>query len=1042
MDKHQSIKRLGYGFSALVMALSTVAFVPSFNNAAYAEGACSVTVSSAEGFASVAGTVCLGADLTLEDILVIDKNTTIDLNDHNITQGADKNVLKVESGVTLTIVGNGQINPYEGKNIAGTGSEGTLVIKGGTFNGAINATNAVVTITGGTFKGAVSGKTGSEITGGIFSVDPSALVATTHAVYTDGVIFAVGAKTTYTATGAIYLPKGGDTTYNPGATPETVEGIANTISVVKIVDTDDSNKAVSTVKVEDGKLSVDVEAEAHNYQIQVKDASGATKWVNHVIVYTAEAEDKTVAVGDSLDLTTAVTGTNLPAGTTFALVEESEAAKIADDGVTFSATETGEYTVKYTLADANATTSTFKVSVTPATSSTVVARNTAKDGNTYTGAGDTYYDAVVPEAYAEVIAVENDKETGKASVTFLQPWFGDVSYTFGGAAQTLKLRVYSVESDVYAKVGDSILLNDLASFPKNVLARDGALLSAVTVSNGKGDVTSGTPTLTTEGQLDKNYYYHATAAGTDTVSWKLVSGATETTTIHTYDDDSAVKSVADKYVSLADGAEIADAVALYTAAGTTYGEVTFTVDDEDAEVDGNKITFTTAGEKTVSFTETFGDKTINDKLPMKVYVTGLETEDVTFATDASATITVAPVNGSVASKTIDEGLNVAQDGNEYTLTATEAGSYELKFTVSELSAVAEDGAKTYNDKVYTYKVTVTEPEAPAATLSVSEEDVSIEAGQSGTFTYTAENLDEGAVVNATSETAGIEAAIDGTTVTVTVAETVEAGEYTVTVLVEGTELKADKTITVTAKPVEPEPLEIVVDAGSDEMSAYVKGLIEDVLENGDEYTDGEGHTRVYNDKIELDVDAIEAAVAAGEKVVMVLVGEDISEYLSEFVDDATAFFTEGVGLMNDGESLVGAHWYNLVLRSSESGTELGEVYELEDGVEIALNIPEAYRTVADGYTRHFFVIRSHMGGWTRIDEDDLTIEDGVVSFMNDKFSAFYLGYYDTLNASVDTGIFTGESAGAHESSVAAAIVTLISAVVLAGAAKFAKAARK
>lgn len=1095
MDKHQSIKRLGYGFSALVMALSTVTFVPGFSNVANA-ATCS-GMESVDQLANYAdgATICLSNGLTLDAEIAIDKNLTLDLNGQTITSTA-ATVFTVSAGKTLTIVGTGTIS-----GTALTDGDDTVKVQGGKYN-----------------------------------FDPTANLADGYAVYTDGTSYAVGAKTTYTATGAIYLPKGGEAAFNPGATPETVEGIANTISVVNVVDTDNSNKATSTVTVADGKVSVDAEAEAHNYQIQVKDSTGATKWVNHVIVYTLEVEDQTVTVNGDLTLTTALTGTNLPAGTTFALAEESEAAKIADDGVTFTATASGEYTVNYALADANATTGSFKVSVVPAASSDVVARNTAKDGDTYTGVGDTYYDAVVPETYAEVITVENNKETGKASVKLLQPWFGDVSYTFGGVAQTLKLRVYSVENDVYAKVGDSILLNDLANFPENVLARDGALLHEVKVSHAKGDVTSDAPALTAKGQLDKNYYYHATAAGTDTVSWKLANGTTETTTIHTYDENKVVEEIDDVYASLSDGDVKFEDITEFYEAASDDSDVTFTVDDDDAKVEDDKVTFTTTGKKTVTFTEKFGGKTIN-KVPMTIYITGLKAETINIFEGETAEITVAPYLGTITETAVMTGLDVESSDDIYTVSADEAGDYTLKFSVKEPAVITDEG-DIYHTHTYTYTVNVYEKvsvetindvidlavnaETNTATFKVSgtgkivaSEDVP--AGEEAIFDsleikdgvltvslkensdvkngdtrnvlvwqYTTDgdllavsepltvkiaNTDEEPVepveptivevetdaqytlagsrltfevasgsqiksMSSAPEEGYIAAGIDendDTILFVAVHGTAKAGEYTITL-----ETAADDENKITRTTVKFYVVEVkVTDAETGSLDEdLAMQIVEAIKEEAtvDEY----GNTIVRNDKMFIYVDDLLEALANGETLYADTYnygGWTVDEYEGEDWLESLLSYLNNQGVLGDDESIAGGDIIDYIIRAGDR--YVGEIYELDDAVEISLDIPEDYLEPADGYTRTFFVIRAHRSGYERI--DDVTVEDGVITFANDKFSAFYIGYYDTLNASVDTGVFTGEAASASAANVAlTAMSAVMAALLAAGAIKFAK----
>ena len=97
-----------------------------------------------------------------------------------------------------------------------------------------------------------------------------------------------------------------------------------------------------------------------------------------------------------------------------------------------------------------------------------------------------------------------------------------------------------------------------------------------------------------------------------------------------------------------------------------------------------------------------------------------------------------------------------------------------------------------------------------------------------------------------------------------------------------------------------------------------------------------------------------------------------------------------------------------------------------------------------GYTRQYIVVREHNGEIETLEEGvDFYIEDGVLYVISDKFSTYAVAYKDTQIPVVytvtapDTGANTTTENGAS-ANVSVAVVVAMAAIVLAGAAVFAK----
>lgn len=158
----------------------------------------------------------------------------------------------------------------------------------------------------------------------------------------------------------------------------------------------------------------------------------------------------------------------------------------------------------------------------------------------------------------------------------------------------------------------------------------------------------------------------------------------------------------------------------------------------------------------------------------------------------------------------------------------------------------------------------------------------------------------------------------------------------------------------------------------------------------------------------------------------------------EDVSDALKAKMESLGAENV------TYWNVRVLMEVEMDGDvitLGEMHQLKDTITVAVvEVP----SVEDGYTRIYYVVREHDGEIEPLTEGrDFFVKDGVVYIISDKFSAYAVGYTDTLIktavASPNTGVATSEGGSATvTNSLAVAVAGVATAIALAGAAIFAK----
>ncbi len=142
------------------------------------------------------------------------------------------------------------------------------------------------------------------------------------------------------------------------------------------------------------------------------------------------------------------------------------------------------------------------------------------------------------------------------------------------------------------------------------------------------------------------------------------------------------------------------------------------------------------------------------------------------------------------------------------------------------------------------------------------------------------------------------------------------------------------------------------------------------------------------------------------------------------------------------------YWIDLNETDGHSGGRLGVVTEIPYAITMTYDVSEA-PVVPEGMTRTWSVIRLHWVG--DADEPEVTIlpadydaETGLISYENDKFSAFIITYTDAEEASEDAAATpdTGTVTAAGASAMSAAIITAVAVGLLTSIISFAYLIRK
>lgn len=222
--------------------------------------------------------------------------------------------------------------------------------------------------------------------------------------------------------------------------------------------------------------------------------------------------------------------------------------------------------------------------------------------------------------------------------------------------------------------------------------------------------------------------------------------------------------------------------------------------------------------------------------------------------------------------------------------------------------------------------------------------------------------------------------------------------------------------------------DMVNDEDRKSVADFVSGKIGTMLAN--DSTDDE-QVDIYMDIDELK-DLLRDGIEIETRLEVALIDEENWEYAEAY--------NEVVLKIEDESGIVAMYEVYLVIYAD--GEEIGLVYELDDAITLKLEIPEEYRSAADGYTRTFTVVRGHQAmDYSETADKMAPVREGnYLVFKNKKFSSFAISYQDVLNPvpiSPDTGKNTNV-AGSASANVAVAIAGALAAVTLAGAAVFVK----
>ena len=685
MEK-QHLKRLGYGFSALVMALSTVTFMPS---SVFADTTTHVTTAT-DITDATAGILYLDADITLEatPIAVGDGETiTVNLNNHNIAVGEAGTVFSIHANGTLKIEGAG--------TIIGDLSDGTGTI---------------------------------EISGGTYTVDPSANVVAGFTAYEveEGATWEVKATSVYTGSIVNTQPNWKRTlrtnrpvmvgTYNT----VTVAGEEWTPSVV-VKDTNAAGEVIDDseifeVTVAEGKVEVTAKAEG-KYYLTITDAAGTASNLN-LNAYTLDAENSingnayAVEVGDELDLTDDFNGSFVNAVAP-GYTASGFAGKMTQDGLKFTATAAGSVDLDLKLLDMdNNTTLTATVEIYDTTPVTLFMN--ATDADLDTALYGTNW-ASATSADESIVAASIDEETGNLKVS--AEGVGETTVTLKSSdaedaiEKVITFGVYSVETNkVLETTDDRLDMTTLASLPEGYTLT----ITANDADESKVSYAAGTELAT------------PIAAGERTFTYAIAKGATPVANkaVTLYVKGANVE-IADRYVKV-NVNDTANLGTLYapTLAGTT---VTATLGEDDLATNA-PFKSTTTGDKVVTFTEKAADGTVITTEDVTFHVYGVALADVDLFVGEEKEVTLDADGVTVtdfATSSATKFLVTPGEGYAYTFNTTEKGNYTINFTVTQQTSetISESGVVYGPFNVYVHeKMTISEKDLEIDIAEEQEEE--------------------------------------------------------------------------------------------------------------------------------------------------------------------------------------------------------------------------------------------------------------------------------------------------------------------------------
>ena len=789
MEK-QHLKRLGYGFSALVMALSAVSFVPGYN--ASAAGACGVSISGTDLTSVAAGaTVCLNGGITLTEAWTISQNVTIDLNGKTIEQTGEAAVFNVAAGVTLTITGKGSVT-------GGTGiktGDGTVVIEGGTYD--FDPT---------TLKAAE--KAVYELDDGTYLVEDELTVD----VNTDAV--AEAGEQVEVATFNIVADNDGDVVALPELTvyKDGVEQDALTAATMYSIDTTGEEGVVYAVTSGAGVYTYDFDAESMDVTAFV--VSAETMDGN---IYDMKMGDEPISLAE--DWAASVSPEDL---TVVSDVEDDTVATI-DADLKVSAVAPGTTTIALGVEGTDVE---FTVTVNVYDSAAVTEYLPAGMEDIDADAlGDNWVS--VSSSDDDVVSAELDELTGEVTLTTGE--VGTATLTFENLDGTI-----TKEVTIYTyKIAGSY------NFEASVSAEPVSETDEAIIEMPEG--ANWTITINTDMDEDgneddashvgySNGYFTAGTAGSRVFGYAITDDDNDDAPVvyapvtFYVSDSTQATEIADQYVAF--GTEL-NLVAKYTTHANPDSVVTYTLTEEDENVvleDGIFMALT-PGVRTVEVAEYTVDGEVITSQEVDVHVYGMITEpmillageepkEVEFDSYLSKVVDWVPTSTA--------HLTIEQTGDaSFKISADEPGIYGVHLTAEE--QISENEADV-EEAEYGFGVTVFEK--MAVEVEDDEIDINADLDEEDTASFTVTIDDEGtneftSVLLDMDEEA--EAALD-------VDFDEETGEYTVTAMA-GAEAGKTYTITLTQilNPVDPEE-EPVVLATEDVEISVIDSSIEYALD--------------------------------------------------------------------------------------------------------------------------------------------------------------------------------------------------------------------
>ena len=684
MEK-QHLKRLGYGFSALVMALSTVTFMPSSAFATNVNGDVAVVtvddIVADDSILNLMDDVVLQGTVTLTD----GEALTINLNGHELSSVA-ATMFQVQAGATLTISGEGTVNQGAGV-ITDSTSTGTIVVNGGTFakstNGAsrtlFNCATTNITIKGGDFSaieqtfggyGITRGGATVTIEGGVFGYEPS--VADGKAVYeiAEGV-YEVAKLSTFTAGGTSFVTTTGVKVTAGNAPADVIVNGNKWFPEVVITDANDEEVTNATVSyvfnATSGNLKI-TPTVSGKYYVTVTDKTGEAQ------VFTVTAYDAMPAAETyyrNLGDTVVLNGILDDAWeTTYSLAEDDEVnttVTVNGSDVTITADTVG--TDVYTFSKI-----VEGVEDPITTTITVTSYKLASEYILGTGpVRDDIEDIIkLPAGWNFVIAPVGDDVT---KVNFASDYFLPVAK--GSRVFTYTLNDGTAD---LTPMNLTVYVNGVATEVDDQVVKLGAILDLAPLYIEKANeasVVTYTGDVTAEGEstVDTSKVGTKTVTITETLAGEVI--AEQEVEIEVY----GIELPAVEFFA-GESYDFAPAMEGTTILGVARSDAKLSVSET---TDGYQFSTDTADAYVVMYTVKYdnGDSEILNQNVTVYNKLTISDEDLTIdvkedSEDTEASFTVAG-DGIITVSDV-EGLTTAQDGNTYTFTAEEAGEYEVTIT--------------------------------------------------------------------------------------------------------------------------------------------------------------------------------------------------------------------------------------------------------------------------------------------------------------------------------------------------------------------------